>query len=454
MRAARLILWPSGIFVAAFVAATILSISPAAALDCGRDAGSPYNCYADSKDLAGSPWGGVQARWDIQDLYAPDWWRWYDQVNGIYGMAQQALWAGTGPGEWAEVGYTHGWKTNDMRTFFWAENIANWGYAEYEITWPPPGAFGTFYDFEVDHGWDTPEGRHIFKVYINGTCVSTREGVPCETNHAQWIQRHTVGTEATSRYAQIPPTHARNPLNRLYNSIWWNLWTPDSRYTDQPDGVSEWYGDYSKALYGQGIEYRDEFERSNPNDFPGWTLFEGGGDIFIHYDGDEDGVRRLSHVHAAYTNSQSYLLMRRTKADGYTGSPIVVEFGYGEDLATQAGRFFGVWSTGDSTQMGIGVHTGRCPNTYFYRWGPDPVNNWTCDTGVSRGAVDWHIFRFYIRPAPECSYGEIDGRAMTQKNCDLNPTNLNTYGIASAWGLVDQPAGYDGIWDNAVYFHR
>lgn len=213
----------------------------------------------------------------------------------------------------------------------------------------------------------------------------------------------------------------------------------------------EWYDpNRRRAVYGQAIQYWDDFEGADgsdptwPKDGQHWN--ESGGNIFIHAVPDD-----MSHVHMDYSNPGGYLLMRRDKADGYTGSPIVLEFGFGEDMANPAGRFFGVW--GNGTQMALGVHTGQWANDYFYR-----VSNSTTLIDSQRPrTADWHIFRFYIRYESEgCSYGEINGVSLLDlgKNCSITPTTTDlTWGIASAWSLTDPP-NLDGIWDNAVYFHH
>lgn len=436
-------------FVATLAAAAVglVSASTAQADDCG------FRCYTKAWQ-GGVQLAGVQATWDIQDLAAGDW------PGG--GFALQGLWAITNfaPLEWVEVGYRRGWQGANWTGYFWAESIADWGgYYEYQISQPTPGPLGSPHNFMINYVGDAGNGAHIFRVYIDGLCVQSGS-TPCESWHRPWIAEHDVGSEATQAGSIVGPTHLKEMKNRAQGSGSYIDWSPNGLLVsknaqDQPVGLFEWYGDHKRAAYGQSVQYWDPFAGPNSSD-PNWPKTAGywsesGGDIFIH-----NVDPQFAHLHTKYNNGAGYLLMRRDKYDGHTGSPIVVEFGYSEDLAAQAGRFFGVWSTSPTdTQMGIGVNTSRCPNTYFYRWGPHPINDWTCDTGVSRGAVvDWHVFRFYIKwPEEGGSYGEIDGRAMGQVNTNLTPDNLSTWGIASAWGLIDQPAGYDGIWDNAVYFH-
>lgn len=99
-----------------------------------------------------------------------------------------------------------------------------------------------------------------------------------------------------------------------------------------------------------------------------------------------------------------------------------------------------------------GVVTSVFPNYYFYRVSPDPV---FINSGILR-SNDWHVFRFYIRwPEEGCSYGEIDGfsKYYLGANCVVTPASTFKYGLVSDWGLTDQPTGYHGIWDNAVYYH-
>ncbi|MDP2659502.1 MAG: hypothetical protein Q8R28_02065 [Dehalococcoidia bacterium] len=49
----------------------------------------------------------------------------------------------------------------------------------------------------------------------------------------------------------------------------------------------------------------------------------------------------------------------------------------------------------------------------------------------------------------------MDGASLANlgTNCSLTPGTLQTWGIASTWGLTDPPNS-DAIWDNAIYYHR
>lgn len=416
------------------------SLAPKAAL------AQPVDYYAAGFETGG-PWGGVQAMWDVQDVYAPNW------VDGA--GALQAVWGFTilnPPIEYVQVGYVHGWLKNTKR-FFWAESVAGWGYAAYDITSPTPTAIGTKHQFSIEQTGMGPAGQVIFKVYIDEVCVEASDGCESWQNPGRWVVKMEVGAEDArapqGHYATVGPTHASYMLRRATDSGNWFNWVPTGKYVDAPnDSFFEYYGDYTRAVYGMGIQYRDPFEGPDGSD-PNWPKTTGywsesGGNIFIH-----QVPNNWSHLHMDYSNPGGYLLMRRDKNDTNPGSPLVLEFGFGDDMASQAGHFFGVWS--GSSQMAIGVNTGYdptwSPNYYFYRTGSAPV---FINTNIARYPSAWHIFRFYITSSG-CSYGELDGTSLAYlgTNCSITPGTLQTWGVASTWGLTSV-----GIWDNAVYFHR
>ncbi len=453
--ALRLSVWLLGVSVAAIL--TTLTSSAIAQADSCLSL-PEERCYALANDEFG-PFYGIYADWDIQELGAADW--------GIGGHALQAMWGPTNttyPGEWVEVGYIHG-KINEQygyRGFYWAERVEGWGYAEYRVNNISPGPLGTRHTFRIERygtGW-------VFRVYIDNVCVQAVEQVPCESSQNYLIVRHDVGSETTDTTSKVGPTHARSLWN-LPTSGGWKDWAPTCSdcvtTTIAGSDQFEWYGDYKTALFGKNFQFLDNFERSDGS-FPDWPeLVEGAGnDLYIHYIGPDaqNPTRRWSHVHAKYdVGGGNYLLLRKSKNDSYTGSPIVIEFGYGEhgyQNNTQAGRMFTVWNSDGSTALGIGAITSLpYPNNYFYRVDSAPI---FYDTGILRNS-DWHIFRFYIRwPEEGCSYGELDGvnlyERTGQRNCSITPDTALKYGLVSDWNLVDQPTGYHGIWDNAVYDHN
>lgn len=168
------------VFLAA-VCTAFVTAAPAQATNCGGS-----NCYATGYVSSGGVnWGGMSARWDTRSYTAPDW------ATG--GFASEVLWGWTRSAQtcWAEIGYTHGWQGQNLRTIYYVDGCP---YTEYRVTAYSAGSAGTRHVYTQQEATST-----TYALYFDFNKVGTISETP-------WTRFGEVGLEATDRGATFPTT--------------------------------------------------------------------------------------------------------------------------------------------------------------------------------------------------------------------------------------------------------
>lgn len=198
---------------------------PAEGADCGG-----RNCYAVGYTTSGGTnWGGGQARWTTQNYFAPDW------ASG--GFVSEVLWVYTrsGFGNWVEIGYTHGWQGQNLRTLYWAECCP---YAEHRII-KSPGAVGSLHTYTIQQ-----VNNNAYTVYHDFARVAD------SNNNPPWTFGVDVGLEATDRGATFPATTSDRHQYRDSGccSGHWHWWPNGSAFEDRPPYDWTWITNWTSGV--------------------------------------------------------------------------------------------------------------------------------------------------------------------------------------------------------------
>lgn len=162
----------------------------------------------------GSDWGGGYAEWDYRSLSAYDW------SGG--GFVAQVLWVYTqnSTSAWMEVGDTHGWKGQNLRTYYWAEGWSAHYYEE-RITRSYP-ATGTYVTYQIQAVYDGE-----YDAYIGGQ----NYGSSLQSGRTPRID---VGLESTSYNSTAGATQFYWMQYRTWACCTWSYWSNGSSHYDTP----------------------------------------------------------------------------------------------------------------------------------------------------------------------------------------------------------------------------
>jgi hypothetical protein len=214
-----------GLGALTLVAALLLGgAQPALAADCGG-----FNCYAIGYSTSGGTnWGGGQARWDTRSYFAPDW------ASG--GFASQVLWVYTRSGlsNWVEIGYTHGWAGQNLRTLYWAECCP---YNEHRIT-TSPGSVGSLHTYTGQQ-----VNNNAYTVYFDFARVAD------SNNNPPWTREIDAGLEATDQGATFPTTTDDRLQYRDSGCCTghWHSWPNGHTYEDRPPYDWTWITNWTSG---------------------------------------------------------------------------------------------------------------------------------------------------------------------------------------------------------------
>ena len=139
----------------------------------------------------------------------------YDWSSG--GFVEQTLWQGTNNDPtlnyWVEVGYTYGWKNQNILTFYWADNRpSGGGYNEHQITDITPPLW-TSYDMQIY--WYHTE----WLVVLNGVYD---EGA--STNNPASGKALATGVESTSSASSMSGADSNSLSYDKSGSGWVSGW--------------------------------------------------------------------------------------------------------------------------------------------------------------------------------------------------------------------------------------
>lgn len=178
------------------------------------------HCYATVRTYSpDSSWGGGAAHWETRANYAIDW------EQG--GFAAQVMWVGVSghSGNWLEIGWTHGWSSQNERTLYWA---GGYPYREFKVDSPSVLPFGSSHVYELQQ-YDADR----YRAYVDNDPV----GLP---NANGWTDHVTVGIEATDRFSTVPLTHVNTLQTRSRACCDWNPWRAGTTTQYENSSAYEW----------------------------------------------------------------------------------------------------------------------------------------------------------------------------------------------------------------------
>lgn len=173
---------------------------------------------------AGSDWGGGYAEWDYQSLSAVDW--------SSCGFIAQVLWVYTqnSSSAWMELGDTHGWQCQNIRTYYWAEGWPGHYYEERVFTGYP--SLGTYRAYEIQ-----AVNNGEYDAYIDFNKV----GASFQLGKTPGID---VGIESTSYSSSAATTNFHWMQYRTWACCTWQYWSNGSQHADSP-AVWSWSTNYT-----------------------------------------------------------------------------------------------------------------------------------------------------------------------------------------------------------------